>query len=366
MDSAPAPVAPSALEAENARLRQQLDELVTQARANEEKMRRFERLEHRLIGARSLKELLHLLLGDYRREFGLEAVGLALVDREGEAAQVLSEELREDGLLQSLLLDGDESQLEALHGQSRRPWLGRFDAQAHGGLFGPRAGFIDSVALLPLRRHDQLIGSLHFGSADARRYESGTATDLLERLSGIIGVCLDNALNQERLKLAGLTDALTGVHNRRYFDHRCQIEVAHARRHQQALACLFLDIDSFKKINDVHGHQSGDEVLRAVGQRIAHCLRTGDTIARYGGEEFVALLPQTNRNHVGEIAERIRVAIAAEPLAAGISGTISIGLAMLPTPANGGTAELAADLIAQADQALYRAKRQGRNQVVSA
>jgi two-component system cell cycle response regulator len=103
-----------------------------------------------------------------------------------------------------------------------------------------------------------------------------------------------------------------------------------------------------------------------VGQRIAHCLRTGDTIARYGGEEFVALLPQTNRNHVGEIAERIRAAIAAEPLAAGISGTISIGLAMLPTPANGGTAELAADLIAQADQALYRAKRQGRNQVVSA
>ena len=353
------------LQRDNAELRRQLDELLREARANEGKMRRFEKLEHRLIGARSFVELLHLLLGDYRREFGLEALGLTLVDREGEAAQVLGGELGDDGLLQSLNLVHDAAALEALHGEARRPWLGPFDPQAHGHLFGARAGFIASVALLPLRRHDELIGSLHFGSADPQRYEPGTATDLLERLGGIVGVCLDNALNQERLKLAGLTDPLTGVHNRRYFDHRCQIEVAHARRHKHALACMFLDIDGFKRINDTYGHQLGDEVLRAVGHAIRDGLRTGDTIARYGGEEFIALLPQTSRTHVREVAERIRVAIAARPLAAGVSATISIGLAMLPGDADGrGTAELAAELVHQADNALYQAKHQGRNQVV--
>ena len=223
------------------------------------------------------------------------------------------------------------------------------------------------MALLPLRRHDELIGSLHFGSADPHRYEPGTATDLLERLGGIVGVCLDNALNQERLKMAGLTDALTGVHNRRYFDHRCQIEVAQARRHQHALACMFLDIDGFKRINDTFGHQLGDEVLRAVGNTIQGCLRAGDTIARYGGEEFIALLPRASRSHVREIAERIRAAVAAQPLASGVSATISIGLSMLPGDADGrGSAELAAELIRHADEALYLAKHQGRNQVVCA
>ncbi|MBV8500992.1 MAG: sensor domain-containing diguanylate cyclase [Paucibacter sp.] len=356
-----------ALREENTALRRQLEQLLREARANEEKMRRFERLEHRLIGARSFIELLELLLGDYKQEFGLEALGLTLVDRDGEAATVLAEVMREDGLLQSLSLAPEATELEVLHGESRRPWLGSFDLQAHGHLFGPRAGFIATVALLPLRRQEQLIGSLNFGSSDSKRYESGTATDLLERLAGIVGVCLDNALNQERLKMAGLTDALTGVHNRRYFDHRCQIEVAHARRHKHTLACMFLDLDGFKRINDTYGHQLGDEVLRAVGSTIQHCLRTGDTIARFGGEEFIALLPQTSRSHVREIAERIREAVAARPLAAGVSATISIGLAMLPGDADQrGVAELATELITQADHALYQAKRQGRNQVVCA
>jgi diguanylate cyclase (GGDEF)-like protein len=355
------------LEQENAELRRKLDELVREARSNEGKMRRFERLEHRLIGARSFVELLHLLLGDYKQEFGLEALGLTLVDREGEAARVLAGELNEDGLLHAMQLVYDAAPLAALHGEARRPWLGPYDVQAHGSFFGPRAGLITSVALLPLRRHDELIGSLHFGSADPHRYEPGIATDLLERLGGIVGVCLDNALNQERLKLAGLTDALTGVYNRRYFDHRCQIEVAHARRHRHALACMFLDIDGFKRINDTFGHQQGDEVLRAVGHTIQNCLRTGDTIARYGGEEFIALLPQTNSTHVREVAERIRAAVAARPMAGGVNATISIGLAMLPSDVGGrSSAEVAAELVRQADNALYQAKHQGRNQVVCA
>ncbi|MFY8118229.1 MAG: DUF484 family protein [Roseateles sp.] len=349
------------LEAENQHLRQQLQALLQEARANEEKMRRFERLEHRLIGAASLQELLQVLLQDYRQVFALDEVSLALVDGEQELARLL-------GAAQpaGLRLLPDAAALQRLHGETDLPQLGAFKPARHGELF---AQVMASVALLPIRRHGRLIASLHFGSLDALRYTPDAGTQLLQRLAGILSVCLESALNQERLKLAGLTDALTGVHNRRYFEHRCLVEIAQARRHRHALACLFLDIDGFKAINDRHGHATGDMVLRTVGQSILGQLRAGDTIARWGGEEFVALLPQAGLQQAREIAERIRGRIAAQAVEAGaasVAVTISIGLSLLGQDIAGREpAQLAQGLLAAADRALYRAKHEGRNRVVS-
>jgi two-component system, cell cycle response regulator len=362
----------SRLEAENRALRQQLEALLREARSNEDKMRRFEQLEHRLIGARSIVELVHLLLVEYRRAFDIEFVTLTLIDGDLEATRILDTELREDAGLKGLSLVQSGARLNALYGQNYEPRLGPFDGDLHGPLFDPVSlASIGSVALLPLSRHGALIGSLHFGSRNRQRYEAAAGTHFLERLSGIVAVCIDSALNQERLKLAGLTDALTGVHNRRYFEHRCQVEIAQARRYRHPLACMFLDIDQFKRINDTHGHQSGDEVLRTVGHAIQGQLRAGDTIARYGGEEFVVLLPQTPVHHAREIAERIRLSIAGRPTVIGsgesLAATISIGLAMLPGELGGReTADLAGQLVAEADKALYQAKHRGRNRVVCA
>jgi len=358
----------SQVEEENRALRQQLESLLREARSNEDKMRRFDQLEHRLIGARSVIELLRLLLVEYRKAFAIEFVSLALVDRDLEATRILGVELRDDPMLKGLHLLDSPAPLAQLYGGNWQPQLGSFDADRHGPLFGAPRAAIGSVALLPLSRHGGLIGGLHFGSADPARYDSASGTHFLERLSGIIAVCLESALNQERLKLAGLTDMLTGVHNRRYFEHRCQVEIAQARRYRHPLACMFLDIDEFKRINDTHGHQAGDEVLRAVGHTIQGQLRAGDTVARYGGEEFVVLLPQTPAQHAREIAERIRGSIAgrAVPAASGemLTATISIGLVMLPGDAGGREpSELAGLLVAAADKALYRAKHLGRNRV---
>jgi two-component system cell cycle response regulator len=360
------------LQVENRALRQQLDALLREARANEEKMRRLDQLEHRLIGARSIVELVRLLLVDYRQTFGIESVTLSLVDPQLEATRILDTELREDGALGGLALLLSATTLDRLYGQARRPQLGDFDPARHAGLFKAPYLPLRSVALLPLCRHGALIGSLHFGSQDPERYDSAAGTDLLERLASIVSVCLESALNQERLKLAGLTDVLTGVHNRRYFEHRCLVEIAQARRYKHALACMFLDIDKFKHINDRFGHPAGDAVLRAVGHLIQGQLRAGDTIARYGGEEFVVLLPQTPGRHAREIAERIRSSIAARQglVEAGAGGvTVSIGLAMLPgagstDPPGADPAALAAALVAAADRALYQAKHAGRNRVV--
>ena len=357
------------LRSENYSLRQQLESLLHEARRNEDKMRRFDQLQRQLIGADSLLELIRLLLSEYKLAFGVEFVTLALLDREYEVTRILENSLGNDSSCSGLTLLQSPVALETLYNGKHGPYLGIFDALPHQELFNSPPGAIASVALLPLTRHGELIGSLHFGSADPDRYVTGCGTDFLERLAEIIAICLESALSQEQLKLLGLTDVLTGVQNRRYFEHRCQVEISQARRYKHPLACMFLDIDKFKRINDTYGHQTGDTVLMNAAAVIQSQLRGCDTISRYGGEEFVVLLPQTDLHHARLIAERIRNRIAEEELQAHsghpINLTISIGLSMLPGEDHAMEINQLADLmVAAADKALYQAKHDGRNRVV--
>jgi diguanylate cyclase (GGDEF)-like protein len=149
------------------------------------------------------------------------------------------------------------------------------------------------------------------------------------------------------------SDGLTGLANRRHFDHVLVEALLRAQNQQQPLALLMLDVDHFKQFNDTHGHQAGDDVLRAVATQMREAVRTDTLVARYGGEEFAVIVPNCDARHAQEIAERIRVKVAAR-----LSGvTVSIGIAV-NVPGSLANAE---DLVAQADAALYRAKRRGRD-----
>jgi len=356
------------LQSENYSLRQQLEGLLREARSNEDKMRRFDQLERQLIGAASLSELLHLLFVHYRQAFGIERVTLALVDPADEVMQALDGDVLPESCRGGLLVVRNPAAIADFFPAGDTPWLGAYGNRL-AFLFPGDAAPPVSVALLPMHRQGGLIGSLHLGSASPDRYDPACGTDFLERLVAILAVCIESALVRERLKQVGLTDGLTGVHNRRYFEHRCQVEISQARRYRHPLACMFLDIDRFKRINDTHGHQTGDAVLRSVASAVQGQLRAGDTIARYGGEEFVVLLPQTAAHHAREIAERIRAGIASRHFEA-ISGheltvTLSLGLAMLPADKPGESPSVMAEqLVAAADKALYQAKHSGRNRVV--
>ncbi len=350
------------LQAENQRLRQQLESLLSEARANQDKMRRFDQLERQLVAAPTLAALIDTLLHEYRTLFQLDCVTLALVDPQFEVRALLGDAMPAEGLL---LLDGEPA-LQPLLADSARPVLCA-PQPAHDILFEGRPSCA-SVALLPLVQRGQLIGSLNLGSVDPQRFVAGSSTDFLARLAALVAVCLHNALATERLKLAGLTDALTGVHNRRYFESRCLEEVQAARRNRLPLVCMFLDVDRFKNLNDTRGHPAGDQVLRYVARLIKVQLRGSDVVARYGGEEFVVLLPATPLPSGLETAERIRRVIAAQTVP--VSGqvdvrvTVSIGVALLDEQAQGDAAQLAAAMIARADQGVYAAKQGGRNQVV--
>jgi two-component system, cell cycle response regulator len=161
-----------------------------------------------------------------------------------------------------------------------------------------------------------------------------------------------------------ITDALTGLSNRRYMESHLATLIEQAATRGKSLAALVLDIDYFKAINDSHGHDAGDDVLRDFALRIKRSIRGIDLACRYGGEEFVIIMPETDMAVAAMVAERLRRRVAADPFAVAqgtrhIPVTISIGIAGLR-----GKEDTAASLLKRADEALYRAKRDGRNRVV--
>jgi two-component system cell cycle response regulator len=163
-----------------------------------------------------------------------------------------------------------------------------------------------------------------------------------------------------------ITDALTGLFNRRYMETHLATLVEQAASRGKPIAVMVLDIDFFKSINDGHGHDAGDDVLREFSLRIRKSIRNIDLACRYGGEEFVLVMPETDMAVATMVAERLRRRIATEPFviqqgASSLEVTISIGIAALTAPT-----DTAAAILKRADEALYRAKRDGRNRVVPA
>jgi len=171
------------------------------------------------------------------------------------------------------------------------------------------------------------------------------------------------------LEEQSITDPLMGIYNRRHLDRRLEEEVGKALRYGLPLSALLLDIDNFKNINDEHGHAVGDRVLRALGALLLDAVRKADIVTRYGGEEVLVLAPHTSLSEGCLLAERLRSGVESKPLVPGsetkhgrpLHATLSIGVAALGPDVRDGAA-----LLKAADEALYRAKREGRNRVVAA
>lgn len=165
----------------------------------------------------------------------------------------------------------------------------------------------------------------------------------------------------DRLRAEADRDYLTGLANRRRFRKALGQEVERWRRYQIPCALLMLDVDHLKKINDTHGHPAGDRVIRAVAAALAELSRDNDTAARLGGEEFALLLAGVSSDKALTAAERLRLAVCANPLDE--LGTVTISLGVAACPSNAKTER---ELFTASDAALYRAKREGRNQTVQA
>jgi diguanylate cyclase (GGDEF)-like protein len=356
---------------ENRRLRAQIEELLEDGRRNQRIMRRHQVFDLKFIGAGSFRELIASIFRELKDSSGLDVITLSLIDADYDIRRILADLDIKLSEFPHLLFLQDASELGESHARMNKPLIGPYSEEEHGPMFPEPIPVPASVVIAPLIRNGELTGTINLGSFRADRFAADMATDFVAHMAAIIAICIENVINNERLKHIGLTDPLTGVNNRRYLERRLLEEVMRSRRHGHALSCMFVDIDHFKQVNDKIGHHAGDEVLREVAARIKAELRSSDAMGRFGGEEFVAVLVDTGLKDALVVAERIRAGIA-EPSVMLANGqqlpvTASIGVAALGAADRSARTEaVAQELLAHADQALYRAKSGGRNKVVSA
>lgn len=240
------------------------------------------------------------------------------------------------------------------------------DATDHGGIpFVPGDSRVekdmlpaDTAVIVPLDLGESEGGLLVLGPRMNDQPYQGGDLGLLRTLADSSAVALRNAALVDVLRTQVSVDPLTGCLNRRGFDDRMEVELARSRRYGRPISVVLLDLDHFKELNDAYGHDVGDYALRLVGEALRNGLRSTDSVCRYGGEEFALLLPETHPRDAQRLAERMRKVLAElgpdEVLSRSL--TASFGVASIPE-----NAADAAQLLRAADQALYRAKADGRD-----
>jgi diguanylate cyclase (GGDEF)-like protein len=230
---------------------------------------------------------------------------------------------------------------------------------------GPEAAATSQVSV-PLLAQGRVLGVLSlYDREDGEPFTLADA-EALTAFAVQAAVAIENVRLHAEAERLSVTDPLTGAWNYRYFSRRFEQEIERSRRFGRVLALLMLDIDHFKLVNDRFGHQRGDEVLVEFAGRVTGSVRDIDTFARYGGEEFVLILPETNLEGGLAVAEKLRRGTVKTPFCGeddgnGVRLTVSIGVACFPEHAT-----QPEELLRAADEALYEAKLQGRDRVVTA
>jgi diguanylate cyclase (GGDEF)-like protein len=217
------------------------------------------------------------------------------------------------------------------------------------------ASRVRSGVVLPMRSDGSTVGSLSAFSRSAGKLGEAQI-DELERLAFRAGPALENARKYAEARALADLDALTGLHNRRFFHETLAREVARAQRYQRRLSLIVFDLDDFKAINDRVGHLAGDAVLAEAAERLLSVVRTADIACRVGGDEFAVVLPESTIGEAELLAGRIARAINSRPITPAGTVNLSAGVAEL-RPADRPT-----DLFERADEALYRAKELGKAQ----
>jgi diguanylate cyclase (GGDEF)-like protein len=351
-----------------------VNDLFQKAVQNEQILRRYQQFELKLLDLEGFENLLDMLLHNSLDYFHLDSIELWLYDPQGTLKELLADEYLS---LPTLKLVSRPDELQSLYAKQPEVRLVSMTEKHGMSIFQHQP--VRSAALLPLVRHGVIVGSLHFGANGRQRFTVDKSTDFIAHLASIISVCLENAVNQERLHHLSMYDTLTRVKNRRAFHQALDKEISRAARSGDPLSLLFVDIDYFKQVNDTYGHPMGDKVLRAVAQYINEMLRKTDHVCRYGGEEFALILPNCGQQRAMEIAERIRLQIAElvitdrlddfsqeSEAVTEVSVTLSIGVCCwLPMAEldQSGEAEIARKLVACSDQGVYQSKAAGRNSV---
>ena len=214
---------------------------------------------------------------------------------------------------------------------------------------------IKSAGIIPLKIRDRLIGILVYEKPSGPLHE-----EILVIFSRQAALTIENARLFTKVEEMALRDTLTGLYNRRYFQQILDYELNRAKRYRQPISLIFLDVDHFKQINDTYGHSTGDLFLKQIANKFSSLFRTTDLAARYAGDEFVAILPATNQEGSSLLAHRVLETLGEHlVLIRGNTLQISVSIGVVTYENQEGLGSVG--LVAQADKAMYEAKKQGRN-----
>ena len=345
---------------------------LAQVRTEAEKRRQLVDILHEVHGDFSSEELYHILVRRVAHALDISHCSLILA-RPGDEIGVVSAayetpglrhleiqlnrypEIRE-ALEKSVPVLVEDVEKSPLYAEVRHEWaIARNDVKVHSVIALPFRidGFEAGVVFLRT-----LEGETPLTAADVEFADDvvKAAVSAIQRAQAMESTRADN----ERLEVLALTDALTQTLNRRALMDRLESELDRAGRYSLMLSLLMVDLDHFKAVNDTFGHLAGDEALRGVARVLQREARSVDVVARYGGEEFVVILPETGEEGAVKVAERIRARVEEQPsegIAAMPSVTVSVGVATVLST----RIQAPEELIALADEALYRAKARGRN-----
>ncbi|MEO6667324.1 MAG: sensor domain-containing diguanylate cyclase [Nitrospiria bacterium] len=310
-------------------------------------------------------DVLYLLVKTIAEVIDVARCSVILVDEDADSARVLA--TFENQALRELTITLDKyPEIEAAIETGRVVFVedAEHDALMRGVFPSFRHLNIASILVIPIMFHERVLGTLFLRTSRAQRPFTSQEILFCETASRmaanfLLSLTQYQLVVEENEKLAdqSVRDSLTGLYNQAALDRLVRETVAQAIRYGRPLSCLMLDVDGFKAVNDRHGHDQGNEVLKVVAKAIGGAIRQSDIAARYGGDEFAILLPETDAAGARTKAERIRSAVTkAHPLHV----TVSVGIACCPSA----NIRLAEDLIRRADQALYAAKAAGKDCVM--
>jgi diguanylate cyclase (GGDEF)-like protein len=342
-EAAPPPVPITSYESER------LEAMVRELREALERSRaenRRGRFLSQLAGALDLEDVLGRTLEAAHDLPGVDAALIVLQQNEGGPLVATHGMSRDEALNQPVAppLEGRQPRAVALNYRYAEADIGRDGNLIRGGLLVPLLGV----------RHDS-VGTLAVFWRGRDRDASADEVAQLEELAGSAGPMIENARRFLEARQLAELDALTGLHNRRYFDEVLDREVSRANRYGRSLALILLDLDDFKAINDRIGHLAGDAVLAELGERVRDSLRSADIACRIGGDELAVIMPESTFEDAQLLYDRLQEGITARPFATGERMSASAGIAELERDDD------ARALFERADQALYRAKGEGKN-----
>lgn len=333
---------------ENRELRQYVAEVMKRLRANERLFERLFELEAQVLKATDPEDLCFTLLRGLRSRFELDFVRFWF-DRSSFMGGRQLGALSERDLV--WIEKGEIEGMGLMHGQV---CLLRLSADNGFDWLTAQDNHLGSLALLTLGDLERPFGVLGMGSVDRDRFAPDQSGDFLQHLAQVIGLTLENSVTKERLARHAITDALTGSHNRRFLQPHSHQPLSQWFGRDTGVACLYVDVDDFKVINDHVGHAAGDDALSEISKTIRSFVRSQDPLIRMGGDEFVVLLPGCPRDKALEIGGRI-VAGCGKLEFQGCRTGVSMGVAF-----SAPDEDLAVkQLIERADHAMYVAKALG-------